>query len=181
MIDYRLLAFTLLLSACGRQEQPANIESVTSDMPAAVPISSAFDSNEVDARDLIDSLGAGWKGLTLMDPTADGYTNGYHRELSGRDRTAAIFTLPDGRVWDLQLRSGVGGRCGTAASLIPLVEPVLHALAPKVSLTVEQHQQIVRGLRTKDSSEIVEIGNVRVGGSGGCVRQLDIRKPQRPS
>jgi hypothetical protein len=139
----------------------------------------SFPLDEVGAQALIDFLGPRWRDMTRFIDRADSFTGGHALGFVARDRSAAVHTFADGKVWNLQLRSGMGNRCGSAAMLEPLLGPVLRKLAPSSTLTAPQRSVLIDALKDRQSGDPVEIGEVRIAATGGCIVTLDVRTISR--
>ena len=135
---------------------------------------SSFPINEVDARELAESLGPSWKEVMLMDSSADSFSGGFSRMIIGKSGSSDIFTLANGQVWDLQLRSGIGDRCGSPANLDSELPRIIWTVAPSLSVTDDQIAELRRGLRKLEPTKI-RIGDVGLTTMGGCLPLVDIR------
>ncbi len=133
-----------------------------------------FPIDEVDARDLIDALGAPWRGGLIDDARADGYSGGYSRMIRLPNGSVTIHTLADGRVWNLQLRSGMGDRCGRARDIAPHITRIYATLQPGKQVSGDALVALVAGLDAPGARQITVAG-VRLSTLGDCIRSLDVR------
>ena len=105
---------------------------------------------------------------------SDGLTGGSSRHFSAPDRSISYFALPDGKVWNIQLRSGMGERCGRPEPLIAGYRALIRTVAPTAEITSGQRTEFERGFSTPTGAKI-EIGKIRITSMGDCIRAFDIR------
>lgn len=133
-----------------------------------------FPVDEVDAQDLIDKVSAPWLGPTFADVRADRHSGGYGRSITSASGSANIYTLADGQVWNLQLRSGTGRDCGRAKDIAPHIAEIYSALQPGRRLRSEALATLVAGLDSPTARHVT-VDGVRISTVGECIRSLDIR------
>lgn len=134
----------------------------------------AFPIDEVDAQDLIDRLGAPWSGGLLDDVRYDSHSGGYSRSIMSPKGSAHIHTLADGKVWNLQLRSGMGDRCGRSQDIAPHIDVIYAKLQPGKHLSRDVLATLAAGL-DKPAAQQITIDGVRLSTVGNCIRSLDVR------
>jgi len=132
----------------------------------------AFALNEVQARDMLATLGAPWNDRPFADDThTDSLTDGYIRTMLHRGGSTEVLTLPDAKVWRVELRTGAGERCGKAEILLAALPKVLAAAAPDATVDASTMAKLSAALKTKGGEE-VDLGNAKVSVSGGCVSSM---------
>jgi hypothetical protein len=171
----RILLFAIAcsgLAACDHVE-PLDVPGEGgSPLPAAVapPSAPSFDMDEVDARDLIDSLGRPWSGKPVLDQESeDGFTGGYSDLLLFDGGSATIYTLPDGKVWRLRLTAGFGERCGEVEPLFRAYPTVASRLTGSSSAPPPD---ALGEILNADLNQVVDLEGAKVTASGKCVRTV---------
>jgi len=173
-----IIAVTVAWSASqhGAPAAPASVEVSQADIDASGKSGKAsFNLSQQEAVDLIEGLGSPWSGGIWGDASFDSFSGGEMRSSSARTGSADVMTIASGQVWDVQLRSGMAGRCGPAVPIAKHLDSLIAAIDPAISLTDSQRRELHAGLGS-DTITKVELGNTSVTTVGGCIKQFDIRK-----
>ncbi|PKP93157.1 MAG: hypothetical protein CVT77_06400 [Alphaproteobacteria bacterium HGW-Alphaproteobacteria-16] len=157
----------------GDQDQPV-MNTTAQPSAAALDARPSFPIDEVDARDLIDSLGAPWREPVADDTRADSFSGGYVRQMAFKGRSVGIYTLANAKVWNLQVRSGYGEQCGSGDDIAPHIARIYQAVRPGQSLDATQLATLQRGL-TIEAGERLDLEGVRIKTFGTCIKLLDVR------
>lgn len=173
-----IFTIALLLTACGSADEEPLAPS-TNDIPVPAPSkptfapAPAFELDEVDARDLVATLGSPWTGKPVLDrESSDEFTGGFSDLLIFGGGSATIYTLPNGQVWQLQLRTGVGDRCGSSKPLARSYPIAMKSIAPDQQNVIPP--AIAKALAST-SLDRLDLDGLRVIASGDCVRQLTFK------
>lgn len=175
-----IVAAALLLPACGSETVA---DTAQADAPSGLNANEAPDSvaekpsvrlpgSEYDLRKpLLDLAHLEDDGLPF-ERREDGFTGG--EAVSGQYEKGILnfFTMPDGGLWKVQLRSGYGVKCGTALSSPDAVEGFVRLVAPSVDAAAIA-PQLLAALRNK-AIEQVHVGSLRFTAAGNCVQSLDV-------
>lgn len=171
---YRIVPLAaLILAGCGESPAADSVEPLAIETPE---ISRDLGLNETAAIDAIKTLGSRWRNLDAMSESRDGYTGGRTLSWAGGDRSAILHILPNNRVWNVRISTGMGDRCGNAREIAGVVPKMIASVVPDFAPTPAELRQLDAG--TKKGIESAERGDVSVKTAAGCVTTLDIRHRQ---
>ncbi|WP_066667001.1 MULTISPECIES: hypothetical protein [unclassified Sphingomonas] len=163
-----ILISAVALAGCSEAASEPPPVVATDEMPAEIGFELRLDG----ARSLIANLGAAYRDPIDISVHDDGFSGGQMVHLLFRDRSASIGVLPDGRVWQLAVRAGIGDRCGKSQEIQQAVVPML--LAVRLMPTSPQLADLTRGLSSETPVKTF-FGRKRATTVGGCIKTLDIR------
>ncbi len=142
--------------------------------PPEVQQRPSFALDDTAALDAIAKLGTPWSTQPFLDDARpDSLTGGYYHTLGNSGGSSDVFTLPNGRVWRVNLRVGVGERCGQPSQLEAAFSGLLAIVAPKAELDANTKVKLAKALRTR-TGEDADLVGVNVKMSGGCVAALSL-------
>lgn len=154
------------------REVPANeIDAAGTSEASARP---SFDLDESSALRAIKDLGAPWSVAPLIDDTKpDSLTLGSSRSVINKLGSADVYTLPDGHVWRIVLRTGFGNRCGKRGILIAALPKLLSKVAPATGVDPLLMRKLSAALAA-DTIEEADLAGAKVNVSGSCIAALSV-------
>lgn len=109
------LSFSLLSACQGEANQPTPMQNTGNASgiigSLAAPSRPYFSLDEVDAEDLVGSMGAAWQTDVRPLENDDSLTGGRVKTLLFKRGSASLFILPNGKVWRLRINVGMGDTC----------------------------------------------------------------------
>jgi hypothetical protein len=149
-----------------REVSQNEIDAAGDPQPPARP---SFALDEPSMLAAVENLGLPWSAQPIVDDARpDSLTKGTYRSMMSSGGGADVFTLPSGRVWRVNLRTGFGDRCGQSNVLVATLPKLLAIVAPGAAVDEATRDKIAAALRTGKIEE-AELAGVKLNVAGGCV------------